>query len=83
MNFLNILFYSLLVGLSWGLTYYFLRRLPNPNLALYDETGKQKKDLETQRKIEEYYYDAIYGGFAIGVSHLLVRLFREGTQIQL
>ena len=64
----------------FGVTYYFLRRLPNPNLSLLDSRGNIKKDLETQQKLETYYYDAVYGGFAIGVSHFVVRLFRESTR---
>ena len=79
MNYFNILLYSLLVGLSWGITYYYIRRLPNPELNLLDKKGKIKHDLQTKIKINHFFYDAVYGGIAIGISHLVVRLFRETT----
>jgi hypothetical protein len=77
MKFIKILIYSIVVGIMWGLTYYYLRRLPNPNLSLLDKHGNIKKDPLTKIKLEEYYYDATYGGFAIGVSYIVAHVFRE------
>jgi hypothetical protein len=77
MIFIKILIYSVIVGIMWGVTYYYLRRLPNPNLSLLDAKGNLRQDAYTKKKLEEYYYDAAYGGFAIGVSHLVARVFRE------
>ena len=81
MNYFNILFYSTLIGISWGLTYYYIRRIPNPELNLLDKHGNIKHDLQTKIKLNSFFYDAVYGGLAIGISHLIVRLFRESSEL--
>jgi hypothetical protein len=79
MNIINLLLYSFLVGIFWTWTYYYIRRIPNPNLKLLhrEKILKLKNDKNTQIKLEEYWYDAVYGGIATGLSYFIVRSIRE------
>jgi hypothetical protein len=79
MMILNLFLYSFLVGIFWTWSYYYIRRIPNPNLKLLESNKilKIKKDDETKLKLEEYWYDAVYGGIATGLSYFVVRSIRE------
>ena len=83
MDFKDVFIYSVITGIMWGITYFFIRRLLNPHLNLLNSNFLIKKDPETYKKINDFYYDAIFGGIAVAISYFIMRNIRFYFKLKL